>query len=180
MRPQRRQAEPSPARVLGWALVRKTRCEICGDKREAQQRGYCTAHAQRLRAVLKRGVTESEWRQTTRPLPPFPSKCAIVLCVHDGEIGVHGEGCTYAPLCRSHHMHWRKCRLRSSGRLPDEDVWNRWLADACDGAAVHTADSRGKSLSRGCRFRCSVRSAMRFTAMPIPHAGRSGGRQISR
>ena len=139
-----RTAEPSPARVLGWVLVRKTRCEICGDKREAQQRGYCTAHAQRLRAVLKRGVTESEWRQTTRPLPPFPSKCAIAQCVHDGEIGAHGEGSTYAPLCRSHHMHWRRCRLRSSGRLPDEDVWNRWLADACDGAAVHTADSRGE------------------------------------
>ena len=139
-----RTAEPSPARVLGWALVRKTRCEICGDKREAQQRGYCTAHAQRLRAVLKRGVTESEWRQTTRPLPPFPSKCAIAQCVHDGEIGAHGEGSTYAPLCRSHHMHWRRCRLRSSGRLPDEDVWNRWFADACDGAAVHTADSRGE------------------------------------
>ena len=139
-----RTAEPSPARVLGWALVRKTRCEICGDKREAQQRGYCTAHAQRLRAVLKRGVTESEWRQTTRPLPPFPSKCAIAQCVHDGEIGARGEGSTYAPLCRSHHMHWRRCRLRSSGRLPDEDVWNRWLADACDGAAVHTADSRGE------------------------------------
>jgi hypothetical protein len=32
-------AEPSPARLLGWALVRRTGCEICGDKREAQQRG---------------------------------------------------------------------------------------------------------------------------------------------
>jgi hypothetical protein len=138
-----RDAEPLRAKSLGLALVRKPGCKICGDNREAQQRGYCSSHAQGLRAALRRGVSESEWCQTKGPLPPFPSECSIAQCVHDGEIGSQGEGSTHAPLCKAHLMQW-KFWLRTSDRRPGADAWNTWFTNACTDASVRTIDSRGE------------------------------------
>jgi len=59
-------------------------------------------------------------------------------------------------------------------------VWKRWFADACDGAAVHTADSRGEVSIVG--LPVLLQREIRYALHRHANTARrtSGGRQISR
>lgn len=159
-----RHAEPVQAQSFGWALARRTSCEICGTNREAHVGGYCQGHANSLRKAKTRGISESMWRKTQSGFPPF-GPCAIQRCVHDGELHQQIETKRHR-LCRSHFHQWqdwtrsgrggcaaaaathprlrrRQRQDRSADPGPNE-AWNDWYATACDGPAVTRFERRGQ------------------------------------
>jgi integrase len=141
-------ASPLTTQSLGRCLFRGADCKICGGNREASQHGYCTAHAGGFRSAQRKGISESAWRRSQRPLPPFPS-CVIPRCVHDGELRVvvaterntldaqSREG----PLCR---LHRQNLRFSMTGRQIDRAVWHEWFTAACTGELLTHRNIRGE------------------------------------
>lgn len=134
-------AEPVSAHTLGWALTRRQPCGICGTNREANVRGYCTAHWQSLSKTRQRGADEQIWRASQSPMPPFGA-CAIRRCVHDGELHTLAEGDEYR-ICRAHFHQWQKS-IKSAGPHIDTEFWQRWIKEAEEGDSVRGVESRGE------------------------------------
>ncbi|MGW5152583.1 tyrosine-type recombinase/integrase [Rhodococcus koreensis] len=133
-------AEPFKALSIGWGLVRRAGCRICGDNREAQQHQYCTFHASKLRRARRSPLDESDWASAQSAgdiLPP----CALPGCVHDGELSA-AVGADRHRLCRGHRQSWRSHRQTLTG-APTLDDWSRWTAKRSVLESVTSPDARG-------------------------------------
>jgi integrase len=135
-------ATPTGSRSWAWALERRKGCSICGDNRETTGNGLCSQHDKRLRRARQLGVTETEWRATQEPLPPFDVECAVRLCVRDAECGQF-SGVQKLRLCRTHLQGWHLW-TRRSGTERTVQVFEEWLSSPVTVATTRTLDSRGE------------------------------------
>jgi integrase len=136
-----RDAKPAGLHKLGWALTRRKLCTICGDNREADYLGYCGAHHQSFRKAQARNVPISEWRRSQRTHPRLPG-CSVMRCVRDGSVTANPDKATQMRLCRSHLLHWKSYRARSSER--GSLCWQQWLASPSLEETVTPETSRGE------------------------------------
>jgi integrase len=134
-------AVPGRAQSLGWALTRKPDCRICGKNREKIAKDYCDPHFEGLTRALERGISESTWRQSQRPLPPRDD-CTVPGCVHDGWMRVGPEGARHR-ICRGHQTQWRAW-VRRVGEINDDRWWDQWLASPQTRDSVTPPSSRGQ------------------------------------
>lgn len=133
-------ARPLGVLSWGWALRRRPGCAICGDNREVQAYGYCGVHRKRLRVAQSRGVSESQWRATQEPLPPFDPGCAVRPCVRDAE-GQQFSGSHKRRLCKTHLRAWQLWAKR--GQLA-VSAFEEWLTLPVTRATVRAPQSRGE------------------------------------
>lgn len=135
-------ARPCGVRSWGWALVRRPGCAICGDNREVGGLGYCMHHRKRWRRAELQGMSESQWRATQTPLPPFDLPCAVQPCVRDADC-TEFSGAQQRRLCKTHLRAWRLWIERGgiSASLP---AFEQWLDLPATKATVRTPQSRGE------------------------------------
>jgi len=137
-----RDANPGYTSSSGWALVRRPDCRICGSNRESFSGDYCQAHWTRLLRARKRGISDADWRQAEDPLEPWPSRCSIERCVHDGTIHASVDGARHR-LCRGHHDQW-SARVKSADGKGATRAWDAWLRSAVVQNSVKPPTSRGQ------------------------------------
>ena len=123
---------------LGWALLRKPDCAICGANRQTDQHGYCHQHANSLRKARRKGISEAQWRQNTHPLPAI-DRCTVPLCAHDSAATCGGRH----RVCRNHHRLWRRWLSITSGPA-DSHAWDAWLTSARVRDSVSPPNIRGQ------------------------------------
>lgn len=137
-----RTAQPIAARLIGWALVRRANCRICGENREAQQQQYCNFHIDKLRYARRRGpVDESAWLTAQFIREPLPV-CSLAGCVHDGDVAAI-VGVDRHLLCRSHYHSWRD-HSRPLTSPPVARDWMSWTASGPVIDSVRSPDERGE------------------------------------
>ncbi|PXX13353.1 phage integrase family protein [Mycolicibacterium moriokaense] len=135
-------ARPTGSQSWGWALVRRQGCSICGDHREVSGNGYCMQHSNSLRNARQQGVSESDWRATQEPLPPFGAECAVRPCVRDADCS-RFSGSEKRSLCRTHLRGWILW-IGRRGAEPSLSVFEEWLKSPSTLASVRPPDSRGE------------------------------------
>lgn len=145
-------AMPGRAQSLGWALTRRQDCRICGKNREKLSGDYCDPHWEGLSRALLRGMTESTWLQSQRPLPRR-DVCTVPGCVHDGWMRVGPQGARHR-ICRGHQTQWRAW-VRKVGNL-DDRWWAEWLQSPQTRDSITPPSSRGHlhlgALPRGLQY----------------------------
>lgn len=135
-------AAPHGSRSWAWALQRRPRCSICGEAREATGNGLCSLHDKRWRKARREGMSETDWRATQEPQPPFGTRCAVRLCVRDADCGQF-SGMDRRHLCRTHLQGWHWWTTKSGiERTPP--AFEQWLTDPATVATTRTLDSRGE------------------------------------
>ena len=156
-----RDAVPARAKSVGWALIRRSNCAICGVTREALKWGYCSAHAAAWERARGRGIDESTYRDSQNALTPCP-QCSVPACVHDGELGLHIEGAKRL-ICRSHHQQWRSwSKIVFEERA--ERSWGQWLHRLVSANLLRRHAVEGKSPYRRFHRVCSGRFVTGCTA----------------
>ena len=136
-----RDAEPTDAQRFGWALVRKPQCRIVGCSAETRVHGYCKAHYSLWNRDRSKGVFESDWKRSQRPLPHV-ERCSILGCVHDGDHIADIETHRYR-YCEGHREAWRTW-LTTVGAKPDRGAWKCWLSNPATTASVTPPAVRGQ------------------------------------